>query len=431
MTLLPDRISLWRIFAVLVAILAVVLACQNADAQVFMVRTDIKACRVVYCETEIGTGSSVCIGHIGDRYYFLTAGHCCYSTTPGVVNSKLQQAYIAIDKQWVPCHVDGFDRKSSETDIAIFSLVPGKSLHELPLAERTPVEGTQVVIGGFPSGSPYAEVKANIRSKNSSASSVLLSTAVVHGVSGGPVMHNGEVVGIVSASDFSDTTAITGVEQIRGRLTSWLGRLPDCGKPRPTVPPQPEKAEKEPERYEREEKSLPLAPPSEAPDLSVAASGVASSAWTYLWPALAGALGLSGPVGIGVYMAGRLIASRLGPKVVERVQERIHDRQQTSQPQAPQPLPEGRVQYVPVQVPVEKQTEVPVPVHVSVPTTQNRFVDVPVMNSEAEALKEAMRLEAEFTRTDNPVVSQHLRRVQEMADMILKGHKIEKPGWKL
>lgn len=52
------------------------------------------------------------------------------------------------------------------------------------------------------------------------------------------------------------------------------------------------------------------------------------------------------------------------------------------------------------------------------------------MNNEAEALKEAMRLEAEFTRNDNPQIAMHLRRVQEMADLILQGKRIEKPGWK-
>lgn len=429
--------SLRKILFWLCVLFAVTLAfnssCRRADAQIFMIRTDIQVCRVTHCQIESGTGSSFCVGNIGERYYFVTAGHCCYSGNRGA-SSKLQQAYVAIDQQWVPARVDGFDKASDVSDLAVFSLVPGKSLNTLSIAERMPPVGTQVTIGGFPSGSPYAEVKGNILPAQTGdrQTDYLVSTAVVKGVSGGPVMHNGEVVGVVSASDFGNGTWIVGPEKVRAKLTQLLGRLPDCGKPRPTVPPQTEKAEKEPVPFKRDEKTLPPAPPSEEPGgIGQAAGAVASSAWTYLWPALAGALGLSGPLGIGVYMAGRLIASRLGPKVVERVQERIHDRREPSQPQAPQPLPEGRVQYVPVQVPVEKPTEVPVPVHVPVPTTQNRFVDVPVMNSEAEALKEAMRLEAEFTRTDNPAVSQHLRRVQDMADMILKGQKIEKPGWKL
>ena len=428
-------IYLRRPFLWVWVVVAVLIGCRRCNAQVFLVKTEIRACTLVDCRIEVGTASSVCVGRGNDRWYFITAGHAFYSQRPEVTTCKVLSAHVAIDRQWVPATVETFDQPGATADLGLLSVTPTGNLHCLPIAEHALPVGSEVTIGGFPSGSPYAEVTGNILARHTGdrQTDFLVSTAVVRGVSGGPVLRGGKIVGIVSASDFGSGTWCVGPEKIRQRLIARLGKLPDCGRPVPQLPPQNEGGHAPPWKPEPipDPISTPLpAPPAEGPDIGVAAGGIASSAWTYLWPTLAGALGLSGPIGIAVYMAGRLIASRIGPKIAQRVTDRFHP----LHPTFPQPASQtqdsfGQTQFVPVTQP--QSQAVPVPVHVPIQTTQNRYVDVPVINNEAEALKEAMRLEAEFTKSDKPEVSQHLRRVQDMADMILKGQKIEKPGWKI
>jgi len=434
---------------------ATLFGCQRCNAQVHLVKTEIRVCTPVSCRVEVGTASSVCVGRLNDAWYFVTAGHAFYSSRPEAVSSKALNAHVAIDQQWVPATIVGFDKPSSRSDLGLLSVRLPRALRSLPLAEHLPPVGSEVSICGFPSGSPYAEVKGSLLPLPAAdaRSDFLVSTAVVRGVSGGPVVHKGEVVGIVSASDFGSGTWAVGPDKIRQRLVQQLGRLPDCGRPQetparpegpgpsmaatpaapsppaavpsfpasqapPTIPSAPATpsspaapANPAGESAPLEEKTRSESSPR-AGGLRVEAGvpvdpgSIAGSAWTTLWSVLAPTLGVGGPIGAGIGLAGWLVARRLGPKVVDRVQERWRDRI------------------------VERPVDAPVPVPTPVPVTKNRFVDVPVVNGEAEALKEAMRLEAEFTRTDNPQVAMHLRRVQEMADLILQGKRIDKPGWK-
>jgi hypothetical protein len=68
------------------------------------------------------------------------------------------------------------------------------------------------------------------------------------------------------------------------------------------------------------------------------------------------------------------------------------------------------------------------------PRTETRYVTVPTTNEEAEALKEAMRREAEL----NPQVAPYLSRIENVAGQILDGRKAAgrktagepRPGWK-
>ena len=415
---------------------AILFGCRRCNAQVHLVKTEIRVCTPVSCRVEVGTASSVCVGRLNDAWYFVTAGHAFYSSRPEVVSSKALNAHVAIDQQWVPATIVGFDKPASRSDLGLLSVRLSRALRSLPLAEHLPPVGSEVSICGFPSGSPYAEVKGSLLPLPAAdaRSDFLVSTAVVRGVSGGPVVHKGEVVGIVSASDFGSGTWAVGPDKIRQRLVQQLGRLPDCGRPQetparpegpapsmaatpatpsspatpspPVAPSTPATESAHPERESPAERSKPAGQPRVEAASPLDPGSIAGSTWTTLWSVLAPTLGVGGPIGAGIGLAGWLVARRLGPKVVDRVQERWRDRI------------------------VEQPVDAPVPVPTPVPVTKNRFVDVPVVNGEAEALKEAMRLEAEFTRTDNPQVAMHLRRVQEMADLILQGKKIDKPGWK-
>jgi len=444
--------SLWSLFAAICWLHGC--AAREADAQIFMLKTEIRVCTPVNCRIEVGTGSSFCIGNIGERYYFVTAGHCCYAHGPEIIGSKLLSASVAIDGEWIPVKVDLFDRANDASDLAVLSLVPGKALHALPLAERIPPVGTFVKIGGFPSGSPYAEVTGNILPAQTGdrQTDYLVSTAVVRGVSGGPVICNGEAVGVVSASDFGSGTWVVGPEKVRARLARLLGRLPDCGKPRPQVPPQAESAS--PQKFERSEPSEPAnVPPAEPaapetnresgnpgrvlPGIVGTAAGSAAGTW---FTGLVG-LAIGGPLGAAVGVLGGLLVKRLVTRgtsaVVTRAEGAIEQRIQhhgerwfppappTDAPPAPQSPagidPGGQV----------AATSEPLATVRTIERQRNHYVDVPIVNGEAEALKEAMRLEAEFTKHEKPDVAAHLKRVQEMADMILSGKKITKPGWKI
>lgn len=410
---------------------AVLFACERCDGQVFLIKSEIQSCTAVDCRVEVGVSSSVCVGHLDDRWYFVTAGHTFYSGRPGVLQSKVRSAHVAIDQQWIPATVEGFDKPGSEADLGLLSVRSTKSLNSLPVATAAPEIGANVTIGGFPSGSPYAEVRGTVVPLDAREvrTDFCISTAVVRGVSGGPVLFGGKVAGIVSTSDFSSGTWAVGPAKIRERLLKHLGRLPDCGRPADS-PRQEKQAEihsnpsvdstPSPDAPARVEP--PSAPP--IPDEQRSAAGATSRfAWFKLWGMIAPALGLGGPIGAGIGAAGWLIARRLGKRAAKRTESRrsnSHDARTFSTHEVLEA--EHETSASPAAVPVSA----PRPVV----STQNRFVEVPVMNNEAEALKEAMRLEAEFTRSDNPQVAMHLRRVQEMAALILQGKKIEKPGWK-
>ncbi|MGE3317202.1 MAG: trypsin-like peptidase domain-containing protein [Planctomycetaceae bacterium] len=409
---------------------AVLFACERCDGQVFLVKSEVQSCTAVDCQVEVGVSSSVCVGHVDDRWYFVTAGHTFYSDRPGVLKSQVKSAHVAIDRQWVAATVEGFDKPGAQSDLGLLSVRSPARLNALPIAPRAPEAGAEVTIGGFPSGSPYAEVRGTVvpSSARESRTDFGISTAVVRGVSGGPVLFGGSVAGIVSTSDFSSGTWAIGPAKIRARLLKHLGRLPDCGRAA-NPPEQRAQAENHPAPLS-DSKSSPDAParvePSSDPpipdDPSSAAGAAGRFAWFQLWGAIAPALGFGGPIGMGIGAAGWLIARRLGRRAAKQIQTRRQSATGSQSSTSAPGAPDSAIEDAPVAISI--------PASRPIASTQNRFVEVPVMNNEAEALKEAMRLEAEFTRTENPQVAMHLRRIQEMAALILQGKKIDKPGWK-
>lgn len=435
-------INLKKLLFALWLFAGVLFVCGSCHGQVFLVKAEVQSCTAFDCRVELGVSSSVCVGNMGDRWYFVTAGHTFWSDRPGVLQTKVRSAHVAIDRQWVEATVEGFDSPTSGSDLGLLSVQSPSPLRALPIAAVVPQVGAQVVIGGFPSGSPYAEVRGRVVSATprDGKSDFAVSTAVVRGVSGGPVLVEGKIAGIVSASDFGSGTWAVGPEKIRARLVKHLGRIPDCGRPAPVAPQEHGPAVSSaastvntpsppaPARVE---------PPSASPradDESSAAGASSLIGWLRLFSVLVPALGLGGPIGIGIGAAGWLVARKLRPRVATRVRNRraasdqSHDDQQRMTCHSPACGDSSVAAAAPAFT--KPVSVVQRPLDQLLTGTQNRFVEVPVMNNEAEALKEAMRLEAEFTRNDNPQIAMHLRRVQEMADLILQGKRIEKPGWK-
>lgn len=217
-----------------ITILFVLMMASIVQAQALAVRTVERQCTASGCRELTGTGACAYIGNIGDRAVYLTAAH--------VVNnaSTIQIGY----KEWMPAKVV-YKQYTDRLDYAIVetrAIVAPKCFH---VASSQPADGVDAIAYGYSQGVyNLRRLKAKIRVNRNGR---YFSKMVAHGDSGGPILANGQVVGIISAIVPSrGTTVFTDSALIRSQILRIYGRMPACGgsvivgsppqKPDPPVP---------------------------------------------------------------------------------------------------------------------------------------------------------------------------------------------------
>lgn len=142
--------------------------------------------------------------------------------------------HIGVGGRWV----HGFTLAVSQPDgVAIVGINYSGPLKCISIAEGVPSPGVQVMVKGF-AKQQSRTTYPTIRSLNSQ-SDMWLDYIAINGESGGEVVSNGELVGIIDGYSTNSSFA-WGARTIRSLFMAKYGEIPTCGKPKePTVQPSP------------------------------------------------------------------------------------------------------------------------------------------------------------------------------------------------
>lgn len=234
------------------------LADSIAFGQYVNVKSDCQQCTPLGCRVFNQLGSAVCIGvDSTGRAIHLTAAHCV---------TGARHVWGGVSGEWKTVTLLGSTGSRGATwspDIAIYAANGVQVKNAAPLAERPPVPGDDVVLHSYRhgDGKQYRARAAKVVRIDEQA--MELSVPSENGDSGGAVIWNGKLVGIISATDARTTTATT-LGPIRSFLQRTLGAIPDCGKPSP-APVQP--APEIPPMTEVDPAPLPNVPPTQTVDI--------------------------------------------------------------------------------------------------------------------------------------------------------------------
>lgn len=205
------------------------------QAQALAIRTIERQCTANGCREITGTGACAYIGNIDNRSVYLTAAH--------VVNDATT-IRIGYGGQWWPAKVV-FKQYTDSLDYAIVEtrvISAPKCFH---VASSQPTDGIDATAYGYSQGIyKLRRLKAKIRVNRNGR---YFSKMVAQGDSGGPILANGQVVGIISAIVPSRSTTIyTDSVLIRSEILRIYGRMPACrgssivvSPPQKTDPPIP------------------------------------------------------------------------------------------------------------------------------------------------------------------------------------------------
>jgi len=246
-------------------------------------------------------------------------------------------------------------REDRDLDLVSIQLRGRPRLKPIWIADTAPSLGDHITLAGM-GGSPRkgflayaARATQWLASTGRATVANLLSVAVPssQGDSGGPALNTqGQVVGIISASDHRMTVVVTGPRG--GGLQALRDMLPPEPQDAPeTVPIPKDEPEQAPVVDEPDEQQpAPDTEPDEEPEsppeqastptqtpiqkdgsepadggsvIGAVADGVASASGINAWTALAAALGIGGPLGLGIGVAGWLIGRRVRQRVIEHV----------------------------------------------------------------------------------------------------------------
>lgn len=313
-------------------------AAQNEP--VVLVGAERQSCSGSVCQWQAGTGNGVIIEATSRRLVVATAGHNVYQG---------RNVSVYVSRQWTPAtrhHAE----YSTQADFGIvivegdYSQVPAATIHAAPLPYGVPVS-----IDGYWPGQPkWLFRRLSLRRMMNRILGDSLDQPVTQGVSGAPVMYQGQVAGIVVGIDQptigrSSVTYFTPAARMRELIASWGVTV--SPKEIAAVEPQANLLIKEP---------LPAESPVEAPerqassDAPASRSGGASEqllpaeelphdvaesprgtdaplphtsrvkewAWDGLsaWAWAAIGAGVAGPLGWAIPVAGRVVHRRLKSK---------------------------------------------------------------------------------------------------------------------
>ena len=223
----------------LAAICVLVVSTGDAGAQVTNGRSQV--CNGRSCQ--IGYFSAVGIGKDSKgRTIFVTCAHCVEGA--GRVS-------LGLDAKWVDVTVIGTGNTQS-VDVAVLASDVAMPCCA-PLAAQSPGVNEKVSIRAFPFGRQFAIRETTVAS--SDAQSLWVASPFVQGESGGAVIKDKQVVGIVSSTPADGYTGLPSgrgpgravpVEVVRGFVKRILGEVPVCEcakKPEAAAPPPPTEAE--------------------------------------------------------------------------------------------------------------------------------------------------------------------------------------------
>lgn len=227
--------------------------CTDTFGQYVNVKADCQQCTPLGCRVFNNLGSAVCIGvDSTGRAIHLTAAHCV---------TGARHVWGGVSGEWKPVTLLGSTGARGAVwtpDIAICADSNLKVSKSAPLADRPPAPGDDVVLHSFRHGDgrQYRARAAKVTRIDENA--MELSIPSENGDSGGAVIWNGKLVGIISATDARTTTATT-LGPIRAFVQKVLGGMPDCGKPTPApvIPPM----------TEADPAPLPNVPPTQTVDI--------------------------------------------------------------------------------------------------------------------------------------------------------------------
>ena len=203
-------------------ILFVLLFCSAAQAQALAVRTTETECTPQGCRQLTGTGACAFVGNVGERSVYLTAAH-------NVLKSRT--VHVGYGGHWWPARVVFQDYRDN-IDYAILETqkIPATVCFEV--SDRQPQDGVDAVAYGYSNGVyNLRSLRAKIRVTRDGR---YFSKVVARGDSGGPILVNGQVVGIIKGHN-TQSTVYTNSVLIRGQLLQLYGRIPCCNCRPPVV----------------------------------------------------------------------------------------------------------------------------------------------------------------------------------------------------
>lgn len=152
-------------------------------------------------------GSGTLVARDADCMYGVTCEHVVRNLTPGrnfnieIVDGRRGTAKL-LDKNW-------------QLDVAVFSCARVQELDIIPIATEAPDDGCPLTISGFPGGRAFSQFQGTIDTKvNRFADKActipvckLQATRIVEGgTSGGSVIQNGRLYGVLATADQEDET---------------------------------------------------------------------------------------------------------------------------------------------------------------------------------------------------------------------------------
>ncbi|WP_417395082.1 hypothetical protein [Gimesia chilikensis] len=198
--------------------LLVMLSTSCLHAQALAVRTTETNCTPQGCRQLIGTGACAFIGNIGERSVYITAAH-------NVIQART--IHVGYGGTWWEARVV-FKRYEEEIDYAILETHRIPASHCFILSDTQPIDGMEAIAYGYSNGVyNLKSLRAHIRVTRRGH---CFSRLVAKGDSGGPILVNGQIVGIIKGHDQTHTI-YTDSMLIRNKLIDLYGRLPDCHPP--------------------------------------------------------------------------------------------------------------------------------------------------------------------------------------------------------
>jgi hypothetical protein len=182
--------------------------CAAADAQVYPLhyahtekRCNTSSCEIVRTHVY---GSAVCVGRVPGwqrKWFIVTAAH---NITPGVTPNVWDGV------AWVPAKVLEIDR---DRDICLLGIETLQNMKFLPVARRRPLAGHEVRIFAFIKSDQRVQ-RASFVSQRRWIKPYLFSVtgAAAHGNSGGAVIYQGELSGLIVMKDdgINETLVVDG-----------------------------------------------------------------------------------------------------------------------------------------------------------------------------------------------------------------------------
>lgn len=198
-----------------ITILFVLMISSVVQAQALAVRTTETDCTGNSCTQLIGTGACAYIGNIDDRSVYITAAHNI---------NRAKTITVGYGGQWWGAIV----KAKEYTDAADYAILETRKIPAtkcFEVSDKQPANGASAMACGYSQGVYNMRVlRAKIRATPSGR---YFSKIVAKGDSGGPILVNGQVVGIIKGHDYQNTIYTDSV-RIRRRLLALYGRMPCC-----------------------------------------------------------------------------------------------------------------------------------------------------------------------------------------------------------